>query len=151
MTQATISGLILPLQDRSLLLPDNLVAEVTPMAGLIVESRKERWVLGHKHWRNMRIPVISFETLSGSSLRKHSEYARIAVVQGSGANENLPFWGMLVQNHPRAVQITEKDVMETDEQTSNTELMAVFVKDNAARIPDLAYLEQQLISAGVVH
>jgi len=151
MTPAHLSSLLLPLQDRSLLLPDSLVVEVTPMAGLIVESRKERWMLGHKHWRHLRSPVVSFENLSGSSLRKHSEYARIAVVQSTVGREDFLFWGLLIQNQPRPLQVAERDIIETDEQLAASELMAVLVKDTAARIPNLSYLEEQLISAGFVH
>lgn len=151
MLESPISSLILSLQDRSLLLPDTMVAEITPMAGLIVESSKQRWMLGHKHWRNMRIPVIAFETLSGGSLKKHSERACIAVFKGSGAHEKLPFWGMLVQSAPRSVQVYEHDLAEMNEQLSETELMAVAVKENSVRIPNLEYLEQELLASGAVH
>ncbi|MCF7982071.1 MAG: hypothetical protein K9K86_08800 [Pseudomonadales bacterium] len=151
MIESPISSLIFPLQDRSLLLPGSIVAEITPMAGLIVESSKQRWLLGRKHWRNLRIPVIAFETLSGGSLRKHSEHACIAVFKGSGVHEGLPFWGLLLQNKPRSVQVYEDDLTVMNEILSESELIAVSVKDNAVRIPNLEYLEEQLISSNAVH
>jgi len=151
MTDSSVPGLIFPLQDRSLLLPDTLVAEITPMAGLIVESSKQRWLLGRKHWRNLRIPVIAFETLSGGSLRKHSEHACIAVVKGSGTHEQLPFWGLLLQNKPKSVKVFEHDLTVINEVLSDSELMSVSVKENAVRIPNLEYLEEQLISSSAVH
>lgn len=150
MAQAPLSSLIIPLQDRNLLLPDATIVEVTPMAGLIVESRKQRWILGHKHWRNLRIPVVSFETLSGGSLKKHSENACIAVFKGIGGDETLPFWGMLVQGAPRALRVNEQDICELDERISEAELMSVQLKSEHARIPDLDRLEQQLIGSGVI-
>lgn len=151
MSENAIASFIFPLQDRSLLLPETLVAEITPMAGLIVESSKKRWLLGRKHWRNLRIPVIAFETLSGSSLRKHSEHACIAVFKGSGAHTDLPFWGLLLQSKPRAIQVYEHDVSMIDEKLCDTELMSLQVKQNTVRIPNLEFLEAQLIAARSTH
>ena len=59
MSENSVLSALISLQDRQLLVPDNLLADVTPFGGMIVESHKERWVLGHKYWRNMRIPVKS--------------------------------------------------------------------------------------------
>ncbi len=151
MAESPLPSLIIPLQDRSLLLPACTLAEVTPMAGLIVESHSQRWVLGHKHWRNLRIPVVCFETLSGGSLKKHSEKACIAVFKSFAGNDKLPFWGMLVQGQPRTVKVSEKDICELDEHLSDTELMSVQLKNEHLRIPDLDSVEKQLFETAVAN
>ena len=143
----SLSSVLMTLQDRNLLLPSNVVVEITAMAGLIVESRVQRWVLGHKYWRNLRIPVVTFETLAGGSLKKHSERARIAVFNRQTEQEHLPFWGMLVQDVPRNVQISEQSIVTCEENISEVEHVAVEFQGRSARIPDLVSIEKQLLKA----
>jgi len=151
MKQSTLKSLMIPLQDRKLLLPQGVIAKVEPMARLIVETQGERWILGHKHWAKMRIPVISFEILAGGRLKKHSEHARIAIFKGSGKHTALPYWGMLVQGAPDNFALKESEIKIINENLSDAEYLSVqFHKDNA-RIPNLDFIEDQLMASGVVH
>lgn len=146
MSENSVLSAFISLQDRQLLVPDNLLADVTPFGGMIVESHKERWVLGHKYWRNMRIPVVCFENLSGGSLKKHSEQACIAVFNRSTDNEQQSFWGMLIQDQPRRLTVGEQDLEMKSAQLSEAEVAAVRVNDEQASIPNLAYIEERLQS-----
>lgn len=144
MSNTSLSSVLFALQDRNLLVPDNLLADMTPMAGLIVESHKEGWILGHKYWRNLRIPVVCFETLSGGSLKKHSENACIAVFNRCSDNESVGFWGMLVQSAPQIMQLSEANLETISAQLSEAEIAAVHVNGEQASIPDLAFVEERL-------
>ena len=146
MSENSLLSALISLQDRQLLVPDNLLAGVTPFGGMIVESHKERWVLGHKYWRNMRIPVVCFENLSGGSLKKHSEQACIAVFNRSTDNEQQSFWGMLIQGEPRRLTVSEQDLEMKSAQLSEAEVVAVGVNSEQASIPNLAYIEERLQS-----
>jgi len=143
----SLSSVLMTLQDRNLLLPTNVIVETTSMSGLIVESRDQRWILGHKYWRNLRIPVIAFEILAGGGLKKHSERARIIVFNAQTDQQHIPFWGMLVQDIPRSVQVSEQNITTSEENISKAEHMAVEFQERYARIPDLVFVEQQLLSA----
>jgi|GEM_PF-740388 len=145
-----IASLLLPLQDRKLILPVEAVADITPMAGLIVESRAERWVLGHKHWRNLRVPIIAFETYAGGSLKKHSEHARIAIINRYNKSAAQPVWGILIQGKPTRLGLSEQELIDTEETVSKAEHSCVNVKNVVARIPDLDALEKSLMEIGVL-
>ena len=149
MTNKSLQSALFALQDRNLLVPDNLLADVTPMEGLIVESHKDGWVLGHKYWRNLRIPVVCFENLAGGSLKKHSEKARIAVFNRVSDNENVSFWGMLVQDNPQIMVLVEADLEAVSAQLSEAEIAAIKVKGEQASVPDLAFVEKRLVALGV--
>lgn len=146
-TAESLSSVMMTLQDRNLLLPANVIIETTSMSGLIVESRVQRWILGHKYWRNLRIPVITFEILAGGGLKKHSENARIIVLSRQTDQEHIPYWGMLVQEIPRSVQISDQNIAISEENISAAEHIAVEFQGRYARIPDLNYIEEQLLSA----
>lgn len=146
MSENSLLSALISLQDRQLLVPDNLLAGVTPLGGMIVESHKERWVLGHKYWRNMRIPVVCFENLSGGSLKKHSEQACIVVFNRSTDDEKQSFWGMLIQDEPRRLALSEQELEMKSAQLSEAEIAAVRVNNEQASIPNLAYIEERLQS-----
>lgn len=149
MAKKAIQAVGVVLQDRELLLPQSTLAEVTPLAGLIAESRTQRWILGHKHWRDFRVPVISFELLAGGSLKKHTEHARIAVFNRYSEDNVLSFWGMLIQGEPHRLTLNEQDITELEEPLHDAEMMSIQIKGNPARIPNLDYIEQALSQAGI--
>lgn len=149
MSDKSLSSALIALQDRNLLVPGNLLADVTPMGGMIVESHKDGWVLGHKYWRNQRIPVVCFENLSGGSLKKHSENARIAVFNRVSSNEGVSFWGLLVQDQPQMMQLKDADLETVSAQLSQAEIAAVNVKGDQASVPNLVYVEERLAVSGV--
>lgn len=149
MSDKSLPSALIALQDRNLLVPGNLLADVTPMGGMIVESHKDGWVLGHKYWRNQRIPVVCFENLSGGSLKKHSENARIAVLNRVSSNDGVSFWGLLVQDQPQMMQLKDADLETVSAQLSQAEIAAVNVKGDQASVPNLVYVEERLAVSGV--
>ncbi len=149
MANESIKAVEVVLQDRELLLPASTLAEVTPLAGLIAESCLQRWILGHKHWKNLRMPVISFELLAGGSLMHHTEHARIAVFNRYTENGALSFWGMLIQGEPRVFTLDKVDITEREDLPSDAELMSIQYKGKHASIPNLEYIEKVLVQAGV--
>lgn len=144
MSEDSILSALVALQDRHLLVPDNLLVDVTPLGGLIVESHKEGWILGHKYWRNMRIPVVCFENLSGGSLKKHSEKACIVIFNRSSEYEGQNFWGLLVQDEPRRMSLQQEDIEFVNAQLSQAEIAAVRVRGEEASVPNLVFVEEQL-------
>ncbi|MEZ5523768.1 MAG: chemotaxis protein CheW [Pseudomonadales bacterium] len=148
MTDKRLATALVALQDRNLLIPGNVLADITPMGGLIVESHKEGWVLGHKYWRSQRIPVVCFENLSGGSLKKHSEKARIAVFNRVSSNDRVGFWGLLIQDQPQVMELGETDIQTVEAQLSDVEIAAVQVKGQQANVPNLVYVEERLAVFG---
>jgi len=147
MSDDSVLSALLALQDRHLLVPDNLLVDVAPLGGLIVESHKGGWILGHKYWHNMRIPVVCFENLSGGSLKKHSEKACIVVFNRSSEYDGQNFWGLLVQGEPNRINIREGDIEAINAQLSQAEIAAVRVQGEQASVPDLVFVEEQLQAA----
>ena len=147
----TLASVLVSLQDRQLLIPEVALVEVEPMSGLIVEARKESWLLGHKHWSNQRIPVIAFEILAGGHLRKHSEKARIAIFQCSDEVTELRYWGMLIQGDADKLEVSEDDLKLLSDEPSSAECACISLQEKPVSIPNLAFIEQQLLASGVTH
>lgn len=139
---AIVASLLVPMQQKNLLVPNVSIAEVVPRSELDQADNAPPWHLGHLHWRGERVPVISFEVANSQVRGQDARDARIAVFNAVSNQAKSRFFGMLIQGIPRMVKLGEADVRE-DSQASmaQAEKMAVITQLGKASIPDLDYLE----------
>ena len=62
---AGLTGLLVPLADRTLLLPNVAVAELIPYRAPQVSEGMPEWFLGQIAWRDLRLPLLSFSEKPG--------------------------------------------------------------------------------------
>jgi chemosensory pili system protein ChpC len=140
-----VASLLIPLNDKQLLLPNVTVAEIIPYRAPTVISDHSKWLLGQLEWRNINIPVLSYEALSGAEVPP-IEGARLAVVNGTGKNPNLPFYAILIQGIPKLTHVKEDDIVTVEAMHSGPyDQMAVSLFDEQAMIPDLEMIENELL------
>ncbi|EAR07553.1 chemotaxis protein CheW [Reinekea blandensis] len=140
-----VSSLLVPVQNKSLLVPNVVVAEVVPLAQMENEPGTPPWHLGYIQWRGERIPVLSFEIANSQVHARDSDNARLAVMNATTGQSRHQFFAVLVQGIPRMIKLTDNEVRE-DKQVSrgDAEQMAVITQLGKAVIPDLNYLENLL-------
>jgi chemosensory pili system protein ChpC len=140
-----VASLLIPLHDKQLVLPNVTVAEIIPYRAPTVIGDNAGWLLGQLEWRNVHIPVISYELMSGAE-RPSIEGARLAVINGTGTNRNLPFYAILIQGIPRLTHIKEDDIVSVEAMHSGPyDQMAVSLSGEQAMIPDLEMIENELL------
>ncbi len=140
-----VASLLIPLHEKQLLLPNVTVAEIIPYRAPTAISDHANWLLGQLEWRNIHIPVISYEILSGATIPP-LEGTRLAVVNGTGVNVNLPFYAILIQGIPKLTHVKEDDIVIVEAMRSGPyDQMAVSLFDEQAMIPDLEMIENELL------
>jgi chemosensory pili system protein ChpC len=140
-----IAGLLIPLHEKQLLLPNVTVAEIIPYRIPTAISDHASWLLGQMEWRNINIPVLSYEILNGASIPPF-EGARLAVVNGTGANRTIPFYAILIQGIPKLTHVKEDDIVMVEAMHSGPyDQMSVSVLGEQAMIPDLEMIENELL------
>lgn len=145
---ASLTGLLLPLTDRTLLLPNVAVAELIPYRGVQSNPELPSWLVGQIAWRDLRLPLLSFEAASGGSL-KLGATPRVAVLNAMGGRPHVKFIALLLQGIPRSLKVDSK-LPRVDAPLAPLELAAVDLGDGIAKIPDLQALEQKLVDAGLL-
>jgi len=145
---ATLTGLILPLDDRNLLLPNVAVAELIDYQDCSAEPGAPQWYLGQISWRQHSVPLLSFEAACGARARVGGR-ARIVVLNALGGRDNLKFIALLIQGIPRSCKV-DNQLSYVDVPLADLELAAVQVGETVAKIPDLVKFEQWLVEAGLV-
>ena len=145
---ASLTGLLVPLTDRTLLLPNVAVAELIAYRAPQAQPGLPAWYLGHVAWRDLRLPLLSFEAASGGSAQI-SPGARVIVLNALGGRPHVKFLALLAQGIPRSLKVGP-ELARVEAELAPLELAAVKAGDELARIPDLAALEQKLADAGLI-
>ncbi|WP_263143176.1 chemotaxis protein CheW [Pseudomonas sp. RIT-PI-AD] len=147
-TANALTALLVPLADRTLLLPNVAVAELIPYRAAQTSEGMPDWFLGQVAWRDLRLPLLSFEAASGAPVKTGSA-ARVAVINALGGRPHVKFLALLVQGIPRAVKVGN-ELVRASAELAPLELDAVQLGGDVVRIPDLVALEQKLADAGLI-
>jgi len=146
-------GLLIPLNENYLLLPNAAVAEVIGHREAKVMADSPDWLLGEMQWRRQTIPMISFEKAVGLAYEEPKHRARICVCNTLSEHSRLPYVGIVSKGIPRLVRVNRDNIEASeDEQADGLISNRVMVAGETALIPDLDELEKQLLEtpAGLV-
>ena len=143
-----LTGLLLPLSDRNLIVPNVAVAELVDYQQGTFDLDTPPWYLGRVTWRNRQIPLLSFESACGQKT-VIGERARIVILNALGGRADLKFIALLVQGIPRSYKL-DSQLSYVDVPLCSLEQAAVQVGDQVAKVPDLLALEALLVDAGLI-
>ncbi|WP_444757274.1 chemotaxis protein CheW [Pseudomonas sp. A014] len=137
--RSSLTGLLLPLGDRTLVLPNVAVAELIGERAFVCELHEPAWHMGWIAWRQQCLPLIGFEAACGGET-PCGERARIVVLNALG-DTGLRYLALLLQGIPRSCKL-DSQLNYVDVPLGALELAAVQVGEQVARVPDLAALER---------
>lgn len=145
---ASLTGLLVPLADRTLLLPNVAVAELIPYRPPVISPGLPSWFLGQVPWRDLQLPLLSFEAATGGQ-SQIGPGVRVAVLNALGGRDKIKFIALLVQGIPRSMKL-EDNLQRANVPLTPLELDAVQLGEAVVKIPDLVGLEQKLADAGLI-
>ncbi len=148
-TVAQITGLLLTLSDRLLLLPNTAVAELVAYRNVQPAENSPNWLLGQIAWRDLSLPLLSFEA-AASDTPANLDNARVVIINAIGGRPKFRFFALLIKGIPRSVRIDHSLQRLADEPLQALELDAVSIDGEVAKIPDLAGLEQKLADLDLI-
>lgn len=152
-TVKDVYSFLIPMLEDSLLLPNTVVAEIVPFMNVTLDEGIEdssNWKIGTVVWRNISIPVISIERLQGKSELGDVKRSRIAISYTLNGNEEMPFVAFMVRGIPRLVPIDDDNsefVSDAIQGADEGVKAWVTVNGKKALVPDLDYIETELMSA----
>ncbi|MBF8754312.1 chemotaxis protein CheW [Pseudomonas guariconensis] len=142
--RSSLTGLLLPLSDRTLVLPNVAVAELIGQRAFVCQAGDPLWHLGWIDWRQQRLPLIGLEAACGGET-VCGERARVVVLNALG-DTGLRYLALLLQDIPRSCKL-DSQLNYVDVPLASLELAAVQVGEQVARVPDLAALERMVRDA----
>jgi chemosensory pili system protein ChpC len=145
-----IRGLMIPVTNGRVLLPNATVAEVI---GYSIPDRGNlsgpEWLLGRVNWRGWRLPLVSFSLLAGMALDERTTGARVTVLKALSMHPRMPYIAMLAQGFPRLTTLSAESLVPIGEGLGRRPgvLMDLMVRDDQAMVPDLDQLERMVLEA----
>lgn len=145
-----IRAVLIPIEEgRKLLLPNAMVAEVLGMRTIDDIEQDVDWVLGTVSWRGWDIPLIDFAVLTGADVQDSvSSSYNLAVLKSINHPEDMPYFAVLSRGIPKLQLVSRGDMQLHEEKSINHNAIAslVSIQDEMADIPNMNYLETNLIS-----
>ncbi len=143
MAPEVVPSLMIPLAGRTLLAPTVTVAEMVPYAEAAPIADAPDWLLGHFMWRDQKVPLLSFEVLSGEAKPDIQPKSRVAVFNNTGVSDELPFIAVPTQGIPKLVRVGCEDIFALEEKACRAfERLHVALDGDELVIPDISALEQ---------
>lgn len=145
-TTADLVTMLLPVAGKNLLVPNVSVAEIVHVSEPAAIEDVPTWFAGTITWRNVAIPLISFEAINEEPFQQATPDKRIAILNASQDGSRLPFFGVVTQGTPRMMRIGPEEISEQgDAPGGPAESMVVNVSGEEAVIPNMAFIENQLL------
>ncbi len=141
-----LATLLIPVNGKQLVLPNVTVAEIIPYSEPELQGDVPNWYLGTFSWRNIKVPLISFEAINEEPFVSQSEDRRIAVLNGLIDSQRLPFCGIVTEGVPRLMRVLPDEVATDDDMVAGpSELSRVLVSGERAVIPDVDFIQQEVL------
>lgn len=141
-----VASLLIPLQGHTILLPNVTVAEIIPSSPVQPIENSPQWYLGNFQWRELTVPLLSFEALNGEAVPAIHARARFAVLNTTGLHNDLPFIAILTQGLPRLARVSEDEISaREDSENRRYDLMHVSWAGEYTLIPDVTAMEQTFL------
>lgn len=142
-----IRCVLVPVGTLRMLLPNATIAEVITHSTPEPVAGAPDWLLGRITWRGWQVPLVSFTQLAGVAEGDADLNMRVAVLKALGGDPKLPFIAVLTQGFPRLTTLNAELILPTHD---GSELPPgvrahVLVRDDVAVIPDLEWIEAQLL------
>lgn len=142
-----VRGIMIPVtNEKRVLLPNAIIAEVVSNSEINTVEGTSDWFLGNINWRGYNVPVISYDTLSTGRRENLDKNIRVAVIKSLGNIETMPYFGLLVKGVPRLQLVTQGDlqVHESESNDSNAIASKVTIQDEMSEIPNIRFIEYVL-------
>jgi len=141
-----INCVVLPIGQLGLLVPSVCVAEVLPWRRIREIDNSPQWLLGVIAWRGDSIPVVRFESMNGATEAASQHCECVAVMNRCRTPHGQTFYAIATDGLPRMVQVGEEDIVAERTHLGVAESAAVKVGAEQLRIPNLGYIEDQLMT-----
>lgn len=144
-----IRGVMIPVTNGRVLLPNATVAEVITFATTEPVPNSPKWLMGKIGWRGWRLPLFSFSMMTGIADKEGQLNVRVAVLKALSGNAKMPFMAMMTQGFPRLTTISHEVLLPSGEEGDLPEGVqsSVMVRDDHAVIPDLQRIERMVADA----
>ena len=151
-TKDVIHCLTIPLHNEVAILPNAAIAEVIANKEAAPVGEAPEWFLGYIEWREKRVPLVSFEGISGKEVETAKKNSRIAVLNTLNGNAQIPYVAILTQGIPSLAIVQENGLEEKNNNDESRQAIGAFIEVGGieALVPDIDEIEDRLIKLNLL-
>lgn len=142
-----VAGLLLQMNEVVLLLPNVAIAEIVGVSSIEKIPEKPEWYLGDIKWRELSIPLVSYEGINERGIADINSTSRIVIMNGIQGHSELSFYGLVCQGIPRLTRVFPREISQEERSGHFADHINLSVNGEAVIIPALERIEQVIISA----
>ncbi len=148
----SLNGLIVPMAEQPLLLPNVAVAELVGFRLNQPATEGPDWFLGWTSWRDQKVPLLDPERLLGQNRASMpSSPARTLILNALGGRPGLPFIGLRVWGIPRSRKVLRGEIEQAGPSARYvSQAVKLAGNDEVLLIPDLEAFEGALFGTTAV-
>ena len=145
-SSGVVHCLTIPLHDETALLPNAAIAEVIGFKDPTPIDDGPDWFLGYIEWRDKKVPLISFEAVSGNKVQSPKKNSRVAVLNTLNGSVQIPYVGILTQGIPSLAIVQEQGLEDKGAVDEERQTVSAFVELGGveAIIPNIDEIELRL-------
>jgi len=114
-----ISAYILPADPEKILLPADLVVDVTSVSTMIPVSKKSPWFLGKLGWQGRTLPLIAFNRINTDDGRL-GQIRYAAIVRTPNTSGELPLVAIALNAMGRVAEIRREELVVSSATANNS-------------------------------
>jgi len=147
-----IPSILIPIASGQLLIPTVSVAEMIPFQApqpdsSISSKNQANWFLGNLYWRGTKVPMFSYEAMSGDTLAPIQPDSQVVILNSIGLSPKVPFICFPTQGIPHLSRVMPTEISEvTGEPLADCDLMHVSIAGSQAIIPNIETLEKNCLT-----
>ena len=149
----TLACAVMPLRSTGgLLLPASALVEVIESKDLNVVVDLQAGIIGKMQWRNMAIPLMSYETASGLVTAAFNVETKAAVVRVPVENSSIQYIAIATYGDPKVVQLTQRHIKEIPEEDNIDNFLAVSrvqIEGQLLWVPDMPAVVDHVLNQAV--
>lgn len=147
----SLNGLVVPLADQLLLLPNVAVAELVGYRLAQAALEGPQWFLGWTSWRGKQVPVIDPDLLLGRPLAVSPAVPRTLILNAVGQRPGVGFIALRINGIPRSKRVVRGEIVAAGPASPFiSQPVQLADEQQVLLIPDLAAIEEALEQAGVL-
>ncbi len=134
-----IKCIILTLRKANVIVPNALVAEVISVKDIKNTNEGPAWFLGNMKWRDVDVPLLSFEASGGEEISRVNLNTQAVVLYAVGAAGNVsenPYLGLVMSGVPHVSHFTREQIKTDEDELENEShpMVAQKVRINGASV-----------------
>jgi len=138
-----IPCMLLPLQHHYLLLPNSIIAEVTPMPRFTpTDTNKPNYWVGEYEWRSLEFPIIDLESLVEGTSAHNDGAHKLCILHGINDSVDMNVYGLRCYGAPQLIHLNESALKQA-QNTIDSEFLhyQLQIGNKVAYIPNLDKIE----------